>query len=140
MTGTFTAAGRRCCSQRSLMGPEGLRKPPGSGESGTTRFKNIMENTIIQKPFTKEEKQKILTHHKIEYEKATRVTSNRIHLRAYGDMGKMVSNRTYCLMPAKVFYKRGRQPRYYEVTEFPALVTCKKCIKKMRAMGGKYNG
>ena len=45
----------------------------------------------------------------------------KLHLRAYGDMGKRKAFRTFCQMTGKM----------YEVTEYATLVTCKKCLDKI---------
>lgn len=54
----------------------------------------------------------------------------KLHLRASGDMGKRHSTRTYCNMKAN-----GKT--FYRVTEYPAIITCKKCIKKLEQVSGR---
>ena len=57
----------------------------------------------------------------------------KIHLRTSGDMDKRRSNRTFCGMPSK---PKGGVLRIYKVTEYAALVTCKRCLEKMFTIKG----
>ena len=56
----------------------------------------------------------------------------KVHLRAAGDMGKKQSNRTFCFMPLRS--PRRKRIMVYPVVEDPKLVTCGKCLARMRRL------